>query len=223
MAILAAYVQKQRTGEGQVIEMSMHEVMTMFIRTTGVRGWNPDGSPAPRVGDKLGGAPTGMYACPPFGPNDYVYVMIGTVRMWEALCKVLDRAELLEDPRFATGSGREQHEDLLQAEVAAWCRTKTKHEAMKLLAEAGIAASAVMDTGDVFHDPHLHARGFVQEVSHPTYDRVLLLDKPFRLEKSDVPLQAAPVLGADTDRVLGSELGLTADDLDALRHQGVIA
>jgi formyl-CoA transferase len=163
-----------------------------------------------------------MYLCKPFGPNDYVYVMVGTVRMWEALCKVMDRLDLLEDPRFATGTGRQEHEGVLNAEVAEWCLTKTKHEAMTLLAEAGIAASAVMDTQDVFHDPHLQARGFVQEVPHPAYGKVLLLDKPFRLEKSQVPLQASPVLGADTDSVLGSELGLTAEDLAALRADGVI-
>jgi len=223
MAILAAYIQRERTGEGQIIEMSMHEVMTMFIRTTGVRGWALDGEPAPRIGNKLGGAPSDMYACKPFGTNDYVFVMAGTVKMWEALCKVIDRLELLEDTRFATGSGREEHAGVLYEEVATWCRTKTKHEAMTLLSEAGIAASAIMDTQDVFHDPHLQARGFVQEVPHPVHGTVLLLDKPFRLEKSDVPLQAAPVLGADTDTVLGSELGLTADALAALRTDGVIA
>ena len=53
MAILAAYVQRQRTGEGQVIEMSMHEVMTMFIRTTGVGAWDADGPAAPRIGNAL--------------------------------------------------------------------------------------------------------------------------------------------------------------------------
>ena len=223
MAILAAYVQRQRTGVGQVIEMSMHEVMTMFLRTTAVPGWDLDGSPAPRVGTRMGGSPTDMYPCRPFGPNDHVYVMVGTARMWEALCKAIDRLDLLEDPQFATGTGREEHRDHLSAQVAAWCRTKTKHEAMTLLAEAGIAAAAVMDTHDVFHDPHLHARGFVQEVPHPTYGSVLLLDKPFGLEKSSVPLQAAPVLGADTDSVLGSELGLSVEDLASLRTEGVIA
>ena len=223
MAILAAYVQKQRTGEGQIIEMSMHEVMTMFIRTTGVRCWELDAPAAPRVGHKLGGAPTDMYACQPFGPNDYVYVMAGTVRMWESLCKVIDRLDLLEDPRFASGSSREKHEDILKAHVADWCRTKTKHEAMRELGEAGVAASAIMDTHDVFHDPHLNARGFVQEVPHPQHGKVLLLDKPFRLEKSQVPLQASPVLGAHTDAVLAGELELTADELTALRSEGVIA
>jgi formyl-CoA transferase len=223
MAILAAYVQQQRTGEGQVIEMSMHEVMTMFIRTTAAGSWSLDAEPAPRIGNALGQPPSDMYACAPFGPNDYVYVMAGTPRMWEALCKVIDRLDLLEDERFATASGRREHKDVLHAEIADWCRTMTKHEAMTLLAEAGIAASAVMDSHDVFTDPHLTARGFVQHVEHPVHGPVLALDKPFRLEKSDVPLRPAPVLGADTDAVLGAELGLGPDDLAALRAAGVIA
>lgn len=223
MAILAAYVQKERTGEGQIIEMSMHEVMTMFIRTTGIRGWELDGEAAQRIGNKLGGAPSDMYLCQPFGANDYVFIMAGTVKMWESLCKVIDRLDLLEDPRFATAGLREEHSEPLCEIVADWCRTKTKHEAMTLLSEAGIAASAVMDTQDVFHDPHLQARGFVQEVEHPVHGTVLLLDKPFRLEKSDVPLRAAPVLGADTDTVLAAELDLGAGDLASLRSDGVIA
>jgi formyl-CoA transferase len=223
MAILAAYVQRQRTGEGQVIEMSMHEVMTMFIRTTGIGAWDADGPAAQRIGNALGGAPTDMYACPPFGPNDFVYVMVGTPRMWEALCNVIDRPDLLADERFATASGRKQHEVELRVEIAAWCRTRSKHEAMELLAGAGVAASAVMDTHDVFHDPHLRERGFVQDVEHPVHGSVLLLDKPFRLQRSDVPLRAAPELGADTDAVLAAELDLTPDEITTLRSDGVVA
>ena len=222
MAILAAYIERQRSGQGQVIEMSMQEVMTMFIRTTGIGGWALNGPPAPRIGNRLGAAPTDMYACAPGGPNDYVYIYVGTPRMWQALCKVIDRPELLDDPRFEHASGRREHAAILEAEVAEWCAARTKHEAMALLAEAGIAASAVMDTHDVFTDPHLHARGFVQEVEHPEHGTVLLLDKPFRLE-SDVPLRAAPVLGADTDHVLAAELALDPDQLATLRKEGVIA
>jgi formyl-CoA transferase len=197
--------------------------MTMFIRTTGIRGWELDGEPAPRIGNKLGGAPSDMYLCAPYGANDYVFIMAGTVKMWQALCKVIDRLDLLDDPRFASAGLRDENAEPLCEIVADWCRTKTKHEAMTLLSEAGIAASAVMDTQDVFHDPHLTARGFVQEVDHPEHGSVLLLDKPFRLEKSDVALQAAPVLGAHTDSVLGAELGLTEDELATLRADGVIA
>ena len=222
MAVLAAYVQQQRTGEGQVVEISMQEVMTMFIRTTGIAGWSLDGDPAPRVGNALGAPPTDMFACEPFGSNDYVYVMVGTPKMWAALCGVMDRPDLVNDERYSTPHGRAEHQTVLKAEIAAWCRTRTKHEAMTALAEAGVAASAIMDTHDVFHDPHLRARNFVQEVPHPEHGSVLLLDKPFRLTGSDVPLRAAPLLGADTDTVLAADLGLGAEDLAALRNEGII-
>ena len=223
LAILAAYVQRQRTGLGQVVEMSMHEVMTMFIRTTGIGGWSPAGPPAPRIGNALGGAPSDMYPCAPFGANDYVFIMVGTPKMWETLCKVIDRPDLLTDERLLHANGRQEHTAELHGIIADWCAARTKIEAMTILADAGIAASAVMDTTDVLNDPHLTARGFVQHVEHPVHGEVLLLDKPFRLEHSDVPLRAAPVLGADTDAVLGAELGLDAADLAALRAQGVIA
>jgi formyl-CoA transferase len=223
MAILAAYVQRQRTGEGQLIEMSMHEVMTMFIRTTGISGWSLDGDAAPRIGNALGGAPSDMYPCAPFGENDYVFIMVGTPKMWEALCKVMDRLDLLEDERYLHAAGRHEHTGELHGIIADWCAARTKIEAMTSLSEAGIAASAVMDTQDVFNDPHLTARGFVQHVEHPVHGTVLLLDKPFRLEKSEVPLRAAPVLGADTDDVLGAELDLSTDALAALRSEGIIA
>ena len=223
MAILAAYVQRQRTGVGQVVEMSMHEVMTMFIRTTGIAGWSTEGPPAPRIGNALGGAPSDMYACAPFGPNDHVFVMVGTPKMWETLCRVIERPDLLDDERLRTAAGRQEHTAELHGIIADWCAARTKTEAMTTLADAGIAASAVMDTTDVFTDPHLTARDFVQRVAHPVHGEVLLLDKPFRLEHSDVPLRAAPVLGADTDAVLGPELDLGPADLAALREQGVIA
>lgn len=222
MAILAAYVQQQRTGEGQLIEISMHEVMTMFIRTTGIAGWSLDGAPAPRLGNALGAPPTDMFPCEPFGANDYVYVMVGTPKMWTALCEVIGRPDLLADERYATPAGRAEHQAVLKDAIAAWCRTQTKFNAMRALADAGVAASAVMDTRDVLHDPHLVARNFVQQVPHPEHGEVLLLDKPFRLEKSDVPLRAAPVLGAHTDEVLTKELGLSADDIADLRSRGVI-
>jgi crotonobetainyl-CoA:carnitine CoA-transferase CaiB-like acyl-CoA transferase len=80
-----------------------------------------------------------------------------------------------------------------------------------------------MDTHDVFQDPHLRERGFVQHVEHPVHGTVLLLEKPFRLQRSDVPLRAAPELGADTDAVLAAELDLNPDDIAALRRDGVVA
>ena len=194
----------------------------MFIRTAGVRSWGRDAAPTERVGHRLGGSPTGMFACKPFGPNDYVYIAINSGRFFEALCKAMGRTDLVTDQRYAAGRDRERNDGELREIVTAWCAEHTKVEAQTILCEAGVSAFAVMDTHDVFNDPHLLERDFIKEVPHPQHGTVTLLEKPWRMAKSDVPLRAAPTLGQHTDEVLAAELNLTRTDLEALRKRRVI-
>ena len=219
LAITAAWAQKMRTSEGQFIEISMQEVMTMFMRTTGVTQWGRE--PVQRKGHR-GGAPTGMYPCAPGGPNDYVYLLVSDTRMWDRLCVTIGRDQLLTDPRFASGRLRIAHADELDAEIAAWTRKHTKFEAMRILCEGGVAASAIYDTLEVLHDPHLRARGFIEEVEHPVEGTITLMQSPLRMSRSNVPLRAAPTLGADTSIVLATELGLSEGAIAVLRTAGAI-
>jgi formyl-CoA transferase len=219
LAITAAWAQRLRTGRGQLIELSMQEAMTMFMRTTGVLDWAE--RPARRKGHR-GGAPTGQYPCAPGGPNDYVYMLIATTRMWDQLCVAIGRDDLLTDPRFQTAKLRQQHAAELDAEIAAWTRRHTKFEAMRILCEAGVAASAVYDTIEVFDDPHLQARGFIERVEHPVEGTVTLMKSPIRMSESEVPLRPAPVLGADTGDVLRTELGLRDEDVAELHERQIV-
>ena len=93
---------------------------------------------------------------------------------------------------------------------------------MRILCEAGVAASAVLNTMDLFHDPHLAARGFVEQVEHPVEGTVTLLGSPIRMSESEVALQPAPILGEHSDEVLISELGLSEEELSRLRDEGVV-
>lgn len=220
LAITAAWAQRLRTGEGQHIEVSMQEVMTMFMRTTGVVDWAA--RPARRRGHKAG-APSGMYPCAPGGENDYLYMLVATTRMWDQLCTAIGRDDLLTDPRFETEQQRRTHAEALDAEITAWTRQHTKFEAMQILCEAGVAASAVYDTMDVFNDPHLTARDFIEQVDHPVEGPVTLMRSPIRMSASSVPLRPAPVLGAATDEVLRDELGLDASTIALLHDEGIVA
>ena len=206
LAITAAYAQKLREGVGQQIEISMQEAMTFFMRTN--IGLAPHGVPAPRIGNGSTAA-LNLFPCKPFGPNDYVYVMAVTGRMRTALRDAIGRPELAP-------------EDVTIEVVEKWTRERTKFEAMRELAGAGIPASAVYDTPDLFRDPHLQARGFVRQVEHPVAGTVRLLGFAPRLSASDVPLEPAPVLGAHTDEVLARELGLAPAELAELRERGTI-
>ena len=222
IAILAAYIQRQRTGEGQVIEISMQEAVTYYMRTTiaAASQWNT--IPVPRRGNRLG-APTDLYPCTPFGPNDYVFLMVVTSRMWDTLCAAVGMPELINDPRFADGETRRTHADALWEIFAGWTRQRTKFEAMHELASAGVPVSAVLDTQDLFRDPHLNERGFVTTVHHKRHGDVQMMGWAPRMSASQVEITAAPLLGEHTDEVLREDLDCDAEQLQALRDLGIIA
>ena len=90
------------------------------------------------------------------------------------------------------------------------------------MCEGGVPASAVMDTHDLFHDPHLKARGFVQAVQHEEMGERPLLGWPARMSESQVPIQASPLLGKHTTEVLMQDLGLSEDDVRALHDDGAV-
>lgn len=220
LGILAAYIQRQRTGRGQVVEIAMQEVIANFMREPmAQREWRA--SPIQRRGNRTV-VPTDLYPCAPGGPNDYIYIMVVTTRMWDALITAIDRPELGADPRFATVRDRHAHGDELWEIIASWTRQRTKFEAMEHLANAGVPCSAVFDTEDLLANPHLRARNMVRTIQHPTVGEFQLLAPPIHLSDSDVDLQRAPLLGEHTAAVLQAELGLAPADLERLAAAGVL-
>lgn len=221
MAILAAYVQKLRTGEGQHIEISMQEAMTYFLRTRIAFSGDWGRSAVPRTGNRLG-PPTDLYPCKPFGPNDWAYLIVVTARHWDALCLAIGRADLITDERFESGLARLTNGDALFEEISRWTRARTKHEVMEQLGKAGVPCSATLDTKDLYDDPHLNERGFVHTVEHPIHGKQRLLGWAARLSLSSVPIEAAPLLGEHTDEILMRELDLDESTLRELREAGVL-
>ena len=221
LALCAAHANKLRTGKGQLVEMSMQEGVTWFMRTAVAMGGEFGTKAAPRSGTGRG-AMMNLYPCKPFGPNDYVYMLAVTNRMWEALCGAIGRDDLADDPRFANPKGRLENSDELSEVISEWTGRHTKHEAMSILGDAGVPASAVLDTLDLFADPHLNERGFVHTVDHENKGPVRLLGSPMNLSDSQVEIEAAPLLGRHTDSVLAHELNLSQTEIDRLRADGVL-
>lgn len=222
MAILAAYVQRLRTGKGQQIELSMQEAMAYYVRTRAYIGSAWGTKATPRTGNAGGLPPVNIYPCKPFGPNDYIYLMPVNQDHWDGLCAAIDRADLLIDPRFANMRDRIQNGQALYEEVASFTRAHTKYEAMETIAAAGVPCSACLDTGELHHDRHLTARGFVHELELPVHGTVPMLGFAPRMSESHVPMTRPPRLGEHTDQVLAAELGLGDEELTTLRDAGVI-
>jgi len=220
VGILAAYVEQQRTGRGQVIEVSMQEAVTMFMRTIDLQLWGEQ--PASRHGMARGRSGGGLYPCRGGGPNDWAFIFPVTTRMFDALCVAIGKPHLGEDPRFCTPEARVEHAAELREEIACWTRQRDKRDVMMTLGEAGVPCSYVFDTMDLFTDPHLRERGFIVEVDHPVNGPMTLMNHPLRM-RGAMPPDRAPLLGEHTDAVLGRVLGLDGATLDELHAAGVTA
>jgi formyl-CoA transferase len=223
MGILAAIIQRGTTGRGQMIEIAMQETVTNFMRMPmSIRERFPNG-PVPRRGSRSSGMPaTGLYPCAPGGPNDYIYMHIVTERMWDSLCIGIGKPEMGADERFNSIGARAQNWDLIQELVSEWTEQRSKFEAMEHLAACGVPCGAVYDSIDVLADKHLRARGQIRTVHHPVLGDVEMLAPPIHMSGSDVEMVAAPLLGADTESFLASELRLSPAEMNDLAAQGIL-
>lgn len=222
MALLAAWAEKQRTGEGQLVEVSMQEAVTWYMRSRFFGRSMLRGRAAPRRGASRGLPPEGLYPCKPFGANDYVYLQALTEDHWRALCEALGRPDLRTDRRFYGPRWRLENAAALREEISSWTGERTKYEAMETLAGAGVPCSACLDSTDLLDDPHLEARGFIQELDLPVHGKVRMPGFGAGSPALSAPLRNPPLLGEHTDEVLEAELGLSAAEREALHEAGVI-
>jgi len=225
IGILGALYQRHTTGEGRRLQIAMQDAQLQYTRGAFVQH-ERTGQPAMRNGAKplAGGmAPSGIYPCKPGGPNDYVYVFTSHANPehWRRLLKVIEREDLIEDPRFATREARGQQEAAIDQMITDWTQRHDKHEAMRLIGAAGVPAGAVLDTGDLLAEPSFATRGIIQTMRHPNGE-LRMPTFPVRFDGAPAPVKAAPLLGEHNGQVFGEWLGINAADLEELRGDGVV-
>jgi formyl-CoA transferase len=222
IGILAAIIQRQATGVGQQLEVAQQDAVVNLLRIH-LRETYVSGKPAPRQGNRsAAAAPSNLYRCRPFGPNDYVFVHCATAEMWKTLTTIVGRPELGDDPRYADRRDRVQFMDEIDAMIEAWTEKRTKHEAFETLAGAGVPAGAVLDSAEVLADKHLRQRGFIVDLEHPRRGTYPMPTNPVRLSDSPTEVTRAPLLGEHNAAVYGALLGYDAAALETLRRDGVI-
>ncbi len=225
VGILAALWQRQTTGKGQQVEVSMQDAMVNFARTWLTR--SEQGSVAlPRMGNSFGNRPgVGTFRCAPGGDDDYVYMIAFPVResMWRALADALDRPELLEDPRLNDPSQyNTELTDEINAIIESWTMQHDKFEVMRILGEMGVPCSACFNAVDIYSDEHLLEREMIVSVDHPIRGEFRLPGCPIKLSDSEVDFKAAPLLGEHNAEVLGGLLNGDGESIESLREQRVI-
>lgn len=221
--VLGALLQRERTGQGQLVEVAMLEASVIALVSAIGAVMDGDGAVPERTGNRhpaLAMAPYNVYPT-----NDgWVAIFAASERHWVSIARVLGREDLLTNPDFASTASRAAQVDAIDAMVEAWTRQRGKEDVMALLDEAHVPCAPVRTARDVIHDPHLLSRGMWVEVEHPTRGKTRVPISPIRLHGAAPATVArpAPLLGQDTDRVLSELLGLSAEDLSSLHAAGVI-
>jgi formyl-CoA transferase len=222
IGILAAVVQRQATGVGQQIEVSQQDTVVSLTRVH-IREQYITGQPVARRGNhQFGNAPVNCYRCRPGGPNDYLFIHAVTTDMWQALMHAVGRPDLAEDPALGTRASRYERADEIDALIEAWTEKHTKREAMEILAGAGVACGAVLDSTEVLADAHLRARGMIVDLEHPDRGLFPMPGNPIHLSASPTEIRPAPLLGEHNAQVYGALLGLGENELAQLARDRVI-
>jgi formyl-CoA transferase len=223
--ILGALHERNRTGQGRLLELAMQEAMIHYMRTCFATMMRT-GKPATRRGAKPSAgnnAPAGLYPCKGGGPNDYLYLTTSRANPehYSRLMKLIGREDLIEDPRFANGDVRVKNSDELDRIIGQWTKQHDKRDAMEKLIAIGVPAGAVFDTLELQNEPYFEESGFMQHVQHHNGEDKMA-SWPVRIDGKRIRLKGAPALGGDTADVLQSWLGIDDGEFANLKTGGVL-
>jgi crotonobetainyl-CoA:carnitine CoA-transferase CaiB-like acyl-CoA transferase len=212
MALLA----RERTGKGQEVDVAMLDAVTALL-TYQAGNFFASGKAPTRLGNRH----PSIVPYETFAASDGDFVLaVGNDDQWRRFCAI---AELPEEPQFATNRQRVTAYDALRPFVADRLRTKPRQHWIERLNAAGVPCGSVRNLQELFDDPHLEAREMIARVEHATIGQLRTLGVNVKL--SDTPggvRTAPPTLGQHTDAVLQNDIGLHAEQIEALRRNGVI-
>ena len=220
VGILAALVERTRSGEGQQVELALYECVLRVMEWT-VAAYDRLGVVRERTGNRLpNSAPLDNYET---ADGKYVCIAAAGDVLFPRLCKAMGREELPADPRFATLEDRAANADAINEIVAAWCRERPLAVIEARLVEQQVPVSGVYGIAEIVENPQVLARDAVIPIEDPVLGPVRQQAPVPRLDRTPLTVpRGAPRLGEHTDEVLTELLGLSADELAGLRDEGVI-
>ena len=217
--ILAALRHAEATGEGQHIDLALLDTQVAFLANQAMNALVGDGPPT-----RHGNAHPNIAPYQTFRAADGEFMLaVGNDTQFQRLCGLLGRPGLAEDPRFAANASRVRNREALLAELCPLLEQRPAAEWLQALETAGIPCAAINTLDQVFAHPQVRARGNPVTLAHPQHPALPLPANPLKLSATPVSYRRAPpLLGADTDSVLGERLGLETQQIAALRANGVI-
>ena len=230
--ILAALLQRERTGRGQYVECAMMDCVMNLCRVKWRDHQRLDHGPlpeysvqdfedfTPRAGNDSGGGQLGnAVQCKPGGVNDYLYVVVQE-HVWEALARRIGGDALASDTRFTDIKARRQNQGEMWRLLTEFAKDYTKQELMEALNEIDVPCGPIMSTKDLANDEHVKLREMVVPMDHPERGPWFNIGCPIKLSDSPVAMERSPLLGEHTDEILSDVLGYDPRAIADLKQAG---
>jgi formyl-CoA transferase len=237
IGILAALHQRNRTGEGQYVEVAMMDGVMNLCRvkfrdhqrlTRGglseysVKTYQGMGD-VPRAGNDSGGGQLGnAIHCKPLGPNDWLYVVVQEA-VWEALANRIGGQSLVNDSRFASIGDRRKNQGEMWKKLNEFAARYTKRELMALFNDLDVPCGPIMGTDDLANDEHVRGRQMWVELDHPQRGTWWNVGMPIKLSASPPRIERSPLLGEHTEEVLKSVLGYDDAKINSMKNAGAFS
>ncbi|RZI40648.1 CoA transferase [Herbaspirillum sp. HC18] len=219
IAVMAALAHRDRTGEGQYIDMALLDVQVAMLANMNTN-YLASGNPPRRWGN----AHPNIVPYQTFATSDgHIIVAVGNDGQYRRFVEAGGRPELAADERFATNPMRVKNRDTLVPILAEMVKTKTKEQWIDVLEAAGVPCGPINKLDEVFDNPQVQSRGLRVDLPHPAGGKVQLVGSPMRMSATppryDMP---PPMLGEHTEEVLRELLGESDEGIAALREKGVV-
>jgi formyl-CoA transferase len=218
-AILAALHERSQSSRGQYIDVALLDSQVAWLANV-AHNYFATGEPPRRYGN---GHPN-IVPYETFATSDgYLALAIGTDGQYRRFCDTVDRPELWDDRRFQSNAGRVEHRDELVPLLQELVRGRCTSDWIELLVAVNIPASPINDIPAILSDPQIAAREMVQVVDHASAGPIQMLGPVAKMSRTPAEIrQAPPLLGADSEAILGDRLRYTPEDITRLKKEGII-
>ena len=220
-AIASALRYAKRTGKGQWIDLGQ-TLTAAALTDTAVIEYTVNGNIQQRDGDySRFFAPHNIYPCS--GEDQWCAISVENDQEFAALAKAIGHPALAGDPRFASNAARIQNRQELDDILSAWTQQYDHIDVMRRLQAAGVAAGAVLSTGEFVENEHIQARGFMESFDHPVVGEKRYPGIPFKMSQTQPYIhRPAPCLGADTEYIFKTLLNMSDAEIQQLDDEGML-
>jgi formyl-CoA transferase len=221
-AIATALFERERSGKGRSVEVSMMESVYASLSSNLGLYFSSDGEAPMRTGNRHGGLSLCPYNVYPT-QDGYIAIICNHQDHWEGLISAMNREDLKNDERMVSMKVRVANIDLIDDLIAQWTEQFPKQILFEKLIDYRVPCAPVRDLKDVVNDPHMHARGMLEKITHPEYGVMTVSRSPLRFDDSpNIKLKPSQRLGESNKTIFSDWLGLSIAEIEALADKGVI-